>query len=274
MRSFPRLPCPSRALATLLLAASAMAGSGARAAPAASPFELQDPFESIAVIDAGRWQSGVALLSAHTLGRRIADDPGTTPTLLRMGIGKSVELRATTDAPPERTAFESATDSVRRLHGFSDVSFGAKWRVRGGDAGWLPGVAWLANVETSTGSPAFRGRDFRPSLRATAEWALPHDMTLGLMPGIYRDRNENGKHYAAGVVALTLGQAWTPRLHGFVELAGEHVSQRQRNGALANVDTGVAFLATSSLQVAAVVSHGLMNTSQDVRGGFSIAARF
>jgi hypothetical protein len=259
----------------LVIAASLLSTVAVSHAASAIPLATPNAFETIDVIGLGHWQSTLDPLAAASLGERLSDAPFALPTLLRVGVGKSVELRTETDSPPAReTAFESATDSLRRLHGFTDVSFGAKWRVRGGDAGWLPGVAWLANVETTTGSPAFRGNDFRPSLRATAEWELPHDLTLGLMPGVYRDRDDNGKHYAAGVLALTLGKAWTPRLHTFVELAGEHVSQPQRSGAQANIDTGVAFLATQSLQVAAVVSRGFMNSSQSERGGLSVSSHF
>jgi hypothetical protein len=258
-------------LAALLAVLPLLAAQHACAAPLPPSPDLLEPLD---VVSTGRWQSDVVVPTARSLRERLADDVFGAPTLLRVGVGRSIELRTAVDAAPPRSAFETSTDAMRRLHGFTDVSFGAKWRVRGGDAGWLPGVAWLANVETTTGSPAFRDRDFRPSLRATAEWELPHDMTLGLMPGIFRDRDDNGKHYAAGVLALTLGKAWTPRLHSFVELAGERVAQQGYRGAQVNVDTGLAFHATQSLQVAAVVSRGFMNTTQDVRGGLSISARF
>ncbi|MET0384004.1 MAG: transporter [Burkholderiaceae bacterium] len=240
-------------------------------AASAPPLEV---FESVDVVDAGRWRSDIALPTARRPGDRDADRPLSMPTVLRVGIGKSIELREQGDRPPEPAAFGSAADSMRRLHGFTDVSFGAKWRVRGGDAGWLPGVAWLANVETGNGAPAFRGRDFRPSLRATAEWTLPRDMTLGLMPGVFRDRDDRGKRYAAAVMALTLGKAWTPRVHTFVELAGERVVQAQRGAAFVNVDTGVAFLAAGSLQLAAVVSCGVMNAPRQASGGLSVSTHF
>jgi len=147
--------------------------------------------------------------------------------------------------------------------------------VRGGDAGWLPGVAWLADVETTMGSPAFRDRNVRPSLRATAQWALPQQLTLGVMPGLYRDRGDEGRHYAAGVLAVTLGKSWTPRLQSFVELAGQRLSRSQADESLLNVDTGLAFIASKTLQVDMVVSRSLSGSaSQDVRAGLSVSSRF
>jgi hypothetical protein len=184
-------------------------------------------------------------------------------------------LRAATAAPAAEPPLESANDRMRRLRGFSDVSLGAQWRVRGGDAGWLPHVAWLADVETTMGSPAFRDGNVRPSLRATAQWALPQDMTLGVMPGLYRDRGDDGHHYAAGVLAVTLGKSWTPRLQSFVEVAGQTLSGSQAEASRVNVDTGVAFAASRTLQVDMVVSRSVSGgASQQVRGGLSVSSRF
>ena len=125
------------------------------------------------------------------------------------------------------------------------------------------------------GSPAFRDRNFRPSLRATAQWTLPRQLTLGVMPGLYRDRGDDGRHFAAGVLAVTLGKSWTPRLQSFVELAGQCLSRAQSDASLLNVDTGLAFVASKTLLVDAVVSRSLSGSaSQQVRGGLSVSSRF
>ncbi|MEP6503784.1 MAG: transporter [Betaproteobacteria bacterium] len=251
----------SRAVAAVLLAVAAHAD----AAPARVDF-----LESPAVIGLGQWQFDPVFptLRATTLQAARVAAPGPLASA-------TMELRAAATSPADGLAMESATDRVRRLHGFSDVSLGARWRVRGGDAGWLPGVAWLADVEATMGSPAFRGRHFRPSLRATAEWTLPQQMTLCVMPGVYRDRGDDGRHYAAGVLAVTLGKAWTPRLQTFVELAGQRQSRAQSDGSLLDVDTGLAFTATKTLQLDVVVSRSLAGgASQATRGGLSVSSRF
>ena len=125
------------------------------------------------------------------------------------------------------------------------------------------------------GSPAFRDRQVRPSLRATAQWEQPARLTLGVMPGVYRDRGADGKHFAAGVLAVTLGKAWTPRLQGFVELAGQRLSRSQAGASLLNVDTGIAFSASRTLEMDLVVSRSLSgNASQQWRAGLSVSSRF
>jgi hypothetical protein len=53
------------------------------------------------------------------------------------------------------------------------------------------------------------------------------------------------------------------------------LSQAPHDASLVNVDTGLAFVATTSLRFNAVVSRSLSGaSSQDVRGGLSVSARF
>ncbi len=270
MRSFSNAP---RAVATALL----MAAAGDPASGESLPGHV-DFLASPAVVGLGQWQFDPVFpllpgpheqpVASRFTSRFAALDVPVNPS-------QTMELRAAAAGPADELPLETANDRMRRLHGFADVSLGAQWRVRGGDAGWLPGVAWLADVETTMGSPAFRDRNFRPSLRATAQWELPQQLTLGVMPGLYRDRGDEGKHYAAGVLAVTLGKSWTPRLQSFVELAGQRLSRSQSDESLLNVDTGVAFIASKTVQVDMVVSRSLSgNASQDVRAGLSVSSRF
>ena len=269
MRSFSNAP---RALATALLMAAA------RADAAGEPTAGRDDFlDSPAVIGLGQWRFDAmfpALPGPHDSGTsRFASHFATLA--VPANTGPTMALRAATADPAVEPPLELANDELRRLHGFADVTLGAQWRVRGGDAGWLPGVAWLADVETTMGSPAFRDRNVRPSLRATAQWELPQQMTLGVMPGLYRDRGDDGRHFAAGVMAVTLGKSWTPRLQSFVELAGQRLSRSQSDESLLNVDTGLAFIASRTLQVDMVISRSLSgNASQQVRGGLSLSSLF
>ena len=260
-----------RAFAIALLMAAARADAGETAAAHV------DFLDSPAVIGLGQWQfDPVFPLLPGPHDRGVSRFTSRFAALdVAAHAGQAMELRAAAAGPVVERPLETANDRMRRLRGFSDVSLGARWRVRGGDAGWLPGVAWLADVETTMGSPAFRDRNFRPSLRATAQWELPRQLTLGVMPGVYRDRGDDGRHFAAGVLAVTLGKAWTPRLQGFVELAGQCLSRSQADASLLNIDTGVAFVASKTLQVDMVVSRSLSGSaSQQVRGGLSVSSRF
>ena len=260
-----------RSAAALLLAAACGVAFGEPAAGRA------DFLDSPAVIGLGEWEfDPVFPLLPGPHEHRVSKFTSHFAALdVPVDARQTMQLRAAAASPAEEPPLETANDRLRRLRGFSDVSFGAQWRVRGGDAGWLPGVAWLADVETTMGSPAFRDRNFRPSLRATAQWELPQHLSVGVMPGVYRDRGDDGRHFAAGVLAVTLGKSWTPRLQSFVELAGQRLSRAQPDASLLNVDTGVAFVASKTLQVDMVVSRSLSGSaSQQLRGGLSMSSRF
>ena len=267
-----------RALSNALRAAAALLGGTACGAALGEPATGRVDFlDSPAVIGLGQWQfdpvfpllpgpheHAVSKVASHFAALDVPVNPSQT-----------MELRAASASPDVELPLETANDRMRRLRGFSDVSLGARWRVRGGDAGWLPGVAWLADVETTTGSPAFRDRNVRPSLRATAQWELPQQFTLGMMPGVYRDRGDDGRHFVAGVLAVTLGKSWTPRLQSFIELAGQRLSRAQADASLLNIDSGLAFRASRALEVDMVVSRSLSGSvSQAVRGGLSVSSRF
>jgi len=267
-----RLANACRALATALLVAAGRADAAGEPAPGRVDF-----LDSPAVIGLGQWQFDPAFPLLPGPHERVVSRFASHFAALDVpvNLGRTMALRAATASPADEQPLEGANDRMRRLHGFSDVSLGAQWRVRGGDAGWLPGVAWLADVETTMGSPAFRDRNFRPSLRATAQWELPQQLSLGVMPGLYRDRGDDGRHFAAGVLAVTLGKSWTPRLQSFVELAGQCLSRAQADASLLNVDTGVAFVASKTMQVDMVVSRSLSGSaSQQVRAGLSVSSRF
>ena len=256
--------------AALLAAGACVAAHGEAVAPAHVDF-----LDSPAVVGGGRWQYDPVFPLLPELHAPAVSRFSSRFASLDLPLrGQAMQLRAAAGNAAIEQPLESANDRLRRLHGFTDVSLGAQWRVHGGDAGWLPHVAWLADVET-TGTPAFRDRNVRPSLRATAQWELPRQFSLGVMPGIYRDRGEDGKHYAAGVLAVTLGKSWTPRLQTFVELAGQCQTHAQTDASLLNVDTGVAFAASRSLHVALVASRSLSGgASQQVRGGLGVSSRF
>jgi hypothetical protein len=260
-----------RAIAALLMATACGVALGE------PPAGHVDFLDSPAVIGLGQWQfDPVFPLLPGPHEHRVSKFTSHFASLdVPVNASQTMELRAAAASPADETPLETSNDRLRRLRGFSDVSLGAQWRVRGGDAGWLPGVAWLADVETTMGSPAFRDRNIRPSLRATAQWELPQHLSLGVMPGVYRDRGDDGRHFAAGVLAVTLGKSWTPRLQSFVELAGQRLSRAQPDASLLNIDTGLAFVASKTLQVHVVVSRSLSGSaSQQVRGGLSVSSRF
>ena len=252
--------------------AAALAGATlAHAADDTIATDRPDFVESSDVVGPGRFQVETGLTSDRHAQGGVAVRTLTTPTLLRYGSGETTELRLETDGwTHERT---TAPGTSLTEHGWSDLSFGVKWHVLD-NAGTTPGVAWLLHVDTATGSAPFRGQGLRPSLRAAIEWDLPEEFSVGLMPGIYLDRDDAGKRFAGGIFAVTLGKEWSPRWHSFLEVAGQQLAAKRNGGSVVTLDTGLAFVATPTLQLDIEVSRGLTDAAPDFESGVGVSIKF
>jgi hypothetical protein len=237
------------------LAACLLLPLATHAEEAAMATDRPDIVESSAVVGKGRFQ----LETSFAAESDKADD-GTrtttrmTPTLLRYGITDTTELRLETDG--------FLRDGTH--HGFSDVSLGLKWHTHDGDdASGRPAIAWLFHADLDSGSQPFRGHGVRPSVRMVAEWELPHDLTLGVMPGLLRDTNEDGRHFTAGIFAVTFGQGWTDNFRTFVEVAGQQLTSKKNGGSVVTYDAGMAYLLSPTMQIDTAVSIGANHHTPD-----------
>src|SRR4051794_5657264 len=190
MSRFHRTPLAAVARALFVLAGATACAAVARAD---EPLVTDRPdfVESSMVVDRGHWQletSFASQLDKDAAGTRVR--ALTTPTLLRFGVRERLELRVETDGWT-RVTTQPAGAAAARETGFSDVSLGVKWHQQDGDeASHRPSIAWLVHADIDSGSGAFRGQGVRPSLRMVAEWELPHDWSLGVMPGVFADRDD------------------------------------------------------------------------------------
>ena len=234
-----------------------------------------DFVESSDVVGRGRFQVETGLQWERDSSAGVTSRVRTTPTLLRFGVADTVELRLETDGFAWSTVRDAASGTSQTEHGFSDVSLGAKWHVRDGDESkGTPSVAWLLHVDVDSGSAAFRGQGLRPSLRAVAEWDLPHDMSIGVMPGVVLDRNADGRRFAAGIFAVTIGKEWTPAWHTYVEVAGRQLASRRNGGSVVTLDAGVAWIVTNDVQLDLSLARGVTSESPDLQWGVGVSVRF
>ena len=266
-----RLPHPALRAAALL--ASLIPCTFAHAEESSIVTDRPDFVESSDVVGLGRFQVETGVTSARHAQDGVTVRTLTTPTLFRYGIGETLELRLETDGYTHERTSDSISATSATARGWSDLSFGVKWHVLEG-AGTTPGVAWLLHVDTATGSRTFRGTGLRPSLRAAIEWGLPEDFSLGVMPGVYVERNDAGKRYAGAILAATLGKEWSPRWHSFLEIAGQQLASKRNGGSVVTLDAGLAFVATPTLQFDVEVSRGLSDAAPDLESGFGVAIKF
>jgi len=266
-----RQPHPILRLATLVAALSSCAL--AHAGDDAISTDRPDFVESSDVVGPGRFQVETGVTADRHVRDGLAVRTLTTPTLFRLGVGDTTELRLETDGWTREHSTDSLAGTSDRARGWSDLSFGIKWHVLDG-AGTTPGVAWLLHVDTATGSKAFRGAGLRPSLRAAVEWDLPADFSLGVMPGVYVDRNDAGHRYTGAILAATLGKEWSPRWHSFLEVAGQQLASKRNGGSVVTLDAGLAFLATPTLQFDVELSRGLTDAAPDLESGAGVSIKF
>jgi hypothetical protein len=208
---------------------------------------------------------------------RLRDDAShqrtlTSPTLLRVGLGVSTELRIETDG--RTIVHESIPDSG--VHdvtaGWADTELGLKWHLAD-QQGNAPSTGVLLHAALPTGSSALRGVGLRPSLRLVAEWDLPHDLSFGVMPGLGSDSDDNGARYGYGILAASLGKAFSERLHGYLELAAPQIARAAHGGTQASVDTGLSWLVNNDCQLDVQLMHGLNHRTPDLSVGIGLSVR-
>lgn len=229
-----------------------------------------DFVESSDVVGKGRFQieTSFALERDQTGGAR--QRTYSTPTLLRVGVGDTLELRIETDGRM-RVVTDVAGHGASTENGYADTALGVKWHAL--DArGALPSVGVLAHVDLDSGSGPFRAPGKGGSLRLAAEWDLPGDYALGVMPGLASQRNDAGARFSSGIFGIVLGRAWSERLRTFVEYSAPRIARAHDGGSLTTFDLGAAWLLSDAAQLDTALSRGLNRTTPDWSwsAGFSI----
>jgi len=272
-----KIPPPPRNLATpwaWMLAAGLAGAPGVRAEEPLST-DRPDFTESSDVMAPGRWQLETGLQHERTQSDGVQLHTLTTPTLLRLGVGHAMEVRLETDGAVRNDSTDTASGATRRERGCADLSLGLKWRMQEGDeARGAPAIAWLVHVDVDSGSRAFRGQGARPSLRVVAEWELPQEFSVGVMPGLRFDKGDDGRRFTSGQLSMTVSRALSPTWHAFAELAGADLGARPQRDPVRFFDTGLTWQAGESLQLDLSVTHGLTPAAPDFAWGVGLSLRF
>jgi hypothetical protein len=204
----------------------------------------------------GTWQLETGLAWERARADRIATTTWTMPLLLRIGTGARWELRIGTDG------WQDTHGAGITTQGVADLDVGCKYHwLTQGPAG--ASLAWLVDATLPSGARAVRGHGVRPALLLAAEWDLPHGNGLAVMPGIVHDADDAGRRFDAGVLAASFGHAWSPRVHSFVEVAGQQFASRKHGGNVVTFDNGVSWLLDDDTQVDIAANFGLSNAAPD-----------
>lgn len=258
----------SAGLAMLLCAAAASAQSGADYSHPIST-DRPDFVDSSDVVGKGRMQ--IETSGAFERSRRdgITERSASTPTLLRFGLNDALELRVETDG-----AVHSWTRGLdtQDASGMADSAVGVKWHVRDGADG-VPALGLRVNVLMPTGARRLQEAGVRPSLRGVAEWDLPGELNLGVMPGLTSERNDNGERFTSAMFGMALGKNWSPRLSSYVELAAPRIAHARDGGSQVAAGFGSAFLLTPDCQIDAGLLGGLNRFTPNVSVTVGLSVR-
>lgn len=224
-----------------------------------------DFVESSAVVGKGAVQVETSV--AYERSRQNGVERATsTPTLLRFGVADTLEVRVESDGLMHhwsRMPADPSRNSDQR--GMADSSLGLKWHARDGDEDkGVASLGVLLHVDLPTGARAVRADGPRPSLRGVAEWELPHELSLGVMPGLASERNDGGQRFTSGIFAVVLGKAWTPAWRSFVEVSAPRIAHASDGGSQVSFDVGGAYLINRRCQIDAAISRGLNRNTADV----------
>ena len=154
----------------------------------------------------------------------------------------------------------------------ADTALGMKWRLREGKEG-VPALGLLVDAVLPSGARRLSSGGVQPSLRGVAEWDLPDDFSLGVMPGLSSQRNDTGQRFTSGIFAASLGKEINPRVHAFVELAAPQIARARDGGSQLSFDFGAAYLVNKDVQIDAALFRGLNRNTPDLSISVGISFR-
>jgi hypothetical protein len=213
------------------------------------------------VVAAGRWQIEAGGAWQRANGTRLR----STPLLMRAGLGGQRELRVETDG------WLRQREPAARGRG--DLALGLKQQLAQPQDG-APGLGWLLEVDTPSGSGDFKGRGWRPGLSLLAQWELPKGWSLGTMAGLAVDRDDDGRRYTAGRLSASLGLPVGERWEAFTEIAAQQLAARRHGGHVITFAAGLAWPLGEDARLDTACFRGLNRTAPDWSWTAGLSLRF
>jgi hypothetical protein len=232
-----------------------------------------DFVESSLTVGKGRFQIETSVAGEHNRDGTLHETTLNTPTLLRLGVADTFELRLETDGYTRFRSEDTSAPPPQTIYGMADSALGVKWHMQDGE-GVRPSIGWLVHADLPSGSQSLRGHGIRPSLRASLEWELPKESSLGIMTGVIYDSRDDGHRYTAGIVGVTFGHNWTEQFRSFVEVAAPQLARPANGGNVVTYDFGVAYLITPKVQIDAAMFIGANDHTPDVAWTIGLSAKF
>ena len=198
------------------------------------------------------------------------------PTRLMFDKNQVVQIHA--DGMPTPNA-PDANPLVRVMPRQADpaaVTVGARWSAQDRiQAPLLSGLSWEAHADVVSGAAPARAGNVRRSLRITAMWDTPEDLSIGFTPGFTRGGGREFEHYVTGLEVSTVDKTKAARWRSFVELSGEKLAPNNLiDNSTAHVAAGATYSASSNTQLDIAVSRGTTWTSSDLTSTVGLSVHF
>ena len=198
------------------------------------------------------------------------------PTKLMFDSNQVVQIHADGMPAPNGPDRDPLVRVMPRQADPNAVTFGARWSAQDRiQAPVLNGLAWEAHADVLSGAAPARAGNVRRSLRITAIWDTPEDLSIGFTPGFTRGGGREYEHYVTGLEVSTLDKTKAARWRSFVELSGEKLAfNNVIENNTAHVAAGASYSASSNTQLDIGVSRGTTWTSNDLTSNVGLSVKF
>ena len=191
-----------------------------------------------------------------------------TPTLLRLGLNDSFELRLSSNGR------QSVSQDGNSVSGWGGLQLGAKWHMSDGNDAGAPAMAWILTVAPPGGSAAFRGNKTRTELDLPLSWNLPGGFGLGVMPGLIRDHDDSGQGGWAEAISVNVGHEVVKDVQGFVEVAAQQLAAERLGGHVLTATAGASWKPGPDWQLDFSGARGLTHETPRWQWGLGLSLRY
>ena len=211
--------------------------------------------------------------------RPVRIDPNAVaapPTKVMLDSNQVVQIHADGMPAPNGPDRDPMVRVLPRQADPNAVTFGARWNAQDRiQAPILSALSWDAHADVVSGAPPARAGNVRRSLRITAMWDSPEDMSIGFTPGFTRGGGMAFEHYVAGLEVSTVDKTKAARWRSYVELSGEKLAfNNVIENNTAHVAAGASYATSSNTQLDFNVSRGTTWTSNDLTSNVGLSVRF
>ena len=198
------------------------------------------------------------------------------PTRLVFDQNQAVQIHADGAPPPNAPDRDPMVRVLPRQADPAAVTLGARWTAEDRiQAPVLSALGWEAHADLVSGAPAPRAGNVRRSLRITAMWDTPEDLSIGFTPGFTRGGGREFEHYETGLAVTTVDKTKCARWRSYVELSGEKLAfNNVIDNSTAHVAAGASYAASANTQLDIGVSRGTTWYSNDLTSNVGLSVRF